>query len=147
LKWAWCWNKWQLVHFFMVIFLMNAEDTPRLRVRSPNFANLAWPNFLWAKNLVNFNWWPNNFIWCPNILLRWLLQIKLFGHTKFGLVTLHHSNMNFRPKHTFIKNTKCFSDLGKLNLLMVDQFYARANLHNCPSFLWKQCLIKKVKIN
>jgi hypothetical protein len=34
-----------------------------------------------------------------------------------------------------LKATEFFTDLDKLNLLMVDQFQARANLCNCLSCL------------
>ena len=63
----------------------------RFRVRSPNFAIFAWPNFfvgeelggltflickkVWPNNIVlwpnNFDWWPNNLDWWPNNL-DWL---------------------------------------------------------------------------
>ncbi len=37
--------------------------------------------------------------------------------------------------------TECFTDFVKLNFLLVVQFQARANLHNCPAASKKQRLI------
>jgi hypothetical protein len=39
---------------------------------------------------------------------------------------------------------ECFTNLGKLNLPMVDQFYAQANFCYCPSFLKIMKLASKV---
>jgi hypothetical protein len=47
-----------------------------------------------------------------------------------------------------VGSTECFSDLGKLFFLMVNWFYAPANLLNCPYLPLKMMLnLKKVKID
>jgi len=42
-----------------------------------------------------------------------------------------------------INTTERFTDLGKLSLVMVVQWLAPANFHNCPSYLKKDALFKK----
>jgi len=61
----------------------------------------------------------------------------LFSYPPHCFVPISESNA-----HKLSSFTKCFTDLGKLNFLIVARFQAQANLQYCPSCIQKLCLIQ-----
>jgi hypothetical protein len=82
-----------------------------------------------------------NFLTTP----RSLVKTRYLTHTHS--LSLFHTHTYTLPLiHSF--PTECFTDFGKLNFPMADQFYARANLQQLPQLHLKNMLnLKVVKID
>jgi len=62
---------------------------------------------------------------------------------KWFFVTFQDFILSVIFSHILRFYTERFTDLGKLNLVIVVWFWAQANLYFCPSCLKKQCSVQK----